>query len=71
MTQKTFERVRRIELELGVAPSHYEPGVAAGETTDAGSQPEAAGSAGTSAPGKGAAGEETTEEAKRREAVRL
>jgi hypothetical protein len=25
MTQKTFERVRRIELELGVAPSHYEP----------------------------------------------
>ena len=33
MTQKTFERVRRIELELGVAPSHYEPGVAAGEAT--------------------------------------
>jgi glycosyltransferase involved in cell wall biosynthesis len=28
MTQKTFERVRRIELELGVAPSHYEPGAA-------------------------------------------
>jgi glycosyltransferase involved in cell wall biosynthesis len=26
MTQKTFERVRRIELELGVAPSHYERG---------------------------------------------
>jgi glycosyltransferase involved in cell wall biosynthesis len=26
MTQKTFERVRRIELELGVKPSHYEPG---------------------------------------------
>ena len=26
MTQKTFERVRRIELELEVAPSHYEPG---------------------------------------------
>jgi glycosyltransferase involved in cell wall biosynthesis len=24
MTQKTFERVRRVELELGVAPSHYE-----------------------------------------------
>jgi hypothetical protein len=24
MTQKTFERVRRIELELKVAPSHYE-----------------------------------------------
>ena len=26
MTQKTFERVRRIELQLGVDPSHYEPG---------------------------------------------
>ena len=26
MTQKTFERVRRIELELGVKPSHYEEG---------------------------------------------
>jgi glycosyltransferase involved in cell wall biosynthesis len=26
MTQRTWERVRRIELELGVAPSHYEPG---------------------------------------------
>ncbi len=29
MTQKTFERVRRIELQLGVEPSHYEPGQAA------------------------------------------
>jgi glycosyltransferase involved in cell wall biosynthesis len=27
MTQKTFERVRRIELELKIAPSHYEPGL--------------------------------------------
>jgi glycosyltransferase involved in cell wall biosynthesis len=26
MTQKTFERVRRIELELKIPPSHYEPG---------------------------------------------
>jgi hypothetical protein len=26
MTQRTLERVRRIELELGVKPSHYEPG---------------------------------------------
>jgi hypothetical protein len=26
MIQRTFERVRRIELELGVGPSHYEPG---------------------------------------------
>jgi hypothetical protein len=24
MTQRTFERVRRIELQLGVEPSHYE-----------------------------------------------
>jgi glycosyltransferase involved in cell wall biosynthesis len=28
MTQKTFERVRRIELKLGIEPSHYEPGAA-------------------------------------------
>ncbi|MEA2264767.1 MAG: hypothetical protein QOE27_350, partial [Solirubrobacteraceae bacterium] len=26
MTQRTFERIRRIELKIGVAPSHYEPG---------------------------------------------
>jgi glycosyltransferase involved in cell wall biosynthesis len=26
MLQRTFERVRRMELEMGVAPSHYEPG---------------------------------------------
>jgi glycosyltransferase involved in cell wall biosynthesis len=26
MTQRTFERVRRIELKLGVEPSHYEAG---------------------------------------------
>ena len=25
LSQRTFERVRRIELQLGVAPSHYEP----------------------------------------------
>lgn len=35
MTQKTFERVRRIELRLGVEPSHYEanpaPGIRAGD----------------------------------------
>ncbi len=29
MAQRTFERVRRIELQLGVAPSHYEPGATA------------------------------------------
>ena len=31
ITQRTFERVRRIELQLGVAPSHYEPGDNAGD----------------------------------------
>ena len=25
IAQRTFERVRRLELEAGVAPSHYEP----------------------------------------------
>jgi hypothetical protein len=28
MQQRTFERVRRIELQLGIPPSHYEPGEA-------------------------------------------
>jgi hypothetical protein len=38
MIQRTFERVRRIELQLGVAPSHYEPGEGGEErrTTGAG-----------------------------------
>jgi glycosyltransferase involved in cell wall biosynthesis len=26
MTQRVFERVRRIELQVGIEPSHYEPG---------------------------------------------
>jgi glycosyltransferase involved in cell wall biosynthesis len=30
ISQRTFERVRRIELELGIEPSHYEPGWTAG-----------------------------------------
>jgi glycosyltransferase involved in cell wall biosynthesis len=29
ISQRTFERVRRIELQLGVEPSHYEPGAPA------------------------------------------
>jgi glycosyltransferase involved in cell wall biosynthesis len=29
MLQRIFERVRRVELELGVPPSHYEPGAGA------------------------------------------
>src|SRR5437764_6825814 len=28
LSQRTFERVRRIELQLGVEPSHYEQGAA-------------------------------------------
>jgi glycosyltransferase involved in cell wall biosynthesis len=34
MTQKVFERVRRVELKLGVEPSHYEQGTGAGEPED-------------------------------------
>ena len=30
ISQRTFERVRRIELQLGIEPSHYEPGVTPG-----------------------------------------
>jgi glycosyltransferase involved in cell wall biosynthesis len=36
LLQRTFERVRRIELQLGVAPSHYEPGPPAPPGTDKG-----------------------------------
>jgi glycosyltransferase involved in cell wall biosynthesis len=32
LSQRTFERVRRIELQLGVGPSHYEPGAPARDT---------------------------------------
>jgi glycosyltransferase involved in cell wall biosynthesis len=39
MTQKTFERVRRIELRLGVEPSHYE----AGQSSDRAHAPAAPG----------------------------
>ena len=31
MLQRVFERVRRVELELGVEPSHYEPGTPTAE----------------------------------------
>jgi hypothetical protein len=34
--------VRRIELQLGVAPSHYEPGDAGPSTRPAGEAPKAA-----------------------------
>ena len=44
MAQRTFERVRRIELQLGVAPSHYEPGDAGGRAATTGAH---AGKSGT------------------------
>jgi glycosyltransferase involved in cell wall biosynthesis len=34
MTQKVFERVRRVELKIGVEPSHYEAGTGTGEPED-------------------------------------
>ncbi len=34
LLQRTFERVRRIELQLGVEPSHYEPGAEQPTSTD-------------------------------------
>jgi hypothetical protein len=46
MTQRVFERVRRVELELGIEPSHYEPGRPAadaateGRSRPAGTEPE-------------------------------
>jgi glycosyltransferase involved in cell wall biosynthesis len=54
MTQKTFERVRRIELELGVAPSHYEPGArptGVPATTGAGAADATGGPGAADAPG--------------------
>jgi glycosyltransferase involved in cell wall biosynthesis len=35
LSQRTFERVRRIELQLGIEPSHYEPGAAVHEPATA------------------------------------
>jgi glycosyltransferase involved in cell wall biosynthesis len=70
MTQKTFERVRRIELELGVAPSHYEPGTPSGAPgqrppgDERSPQPPGTGGD-ANAPG------DDPEAAKRRQAVRL
>ena len=36
LQQRTLERVRRVELTLGVEPSHYEPGAAAGQRATTG-----------------------------------
>jgi hypothetical protein len=41
LSQRTFERVRRIELQLGIEPSHYEPGASkAGVTRPAPDAPD-------------------------------
>jgi glycosyltransferase involved in cell wall biosynthesis len=45
MSQRVFERVRRIELKLGVEPSHYEPGA-----TRTGQEPTTGANAGPSGP---------------------
>ena len=52
LSQRTFERVRRIELQLGVEPSHYEPGAPAGtETPGAGTKDPGPKDAGAKEPG--------------------
>ncbi|HTR73599.1 MAG TPA: glycosyltransferase family 2 protein [Solirubrobacteraceae bacterium] len=70
MTQRTYERVRRIELQLGVPPSHYEAnpaGQASGGTPGGPDEPGRLG--GTGAPGEtGSSGEA---EARAREAVEV
>ncbi len=68
MTQKTFERVRRIELQLGVAPSHYEPGQPADGAREPGEQ--AAGAA-AQKPGDGTGAPGEARDEPRQEAVRL
>ncbi len=59
MTQKTFERVRRIELQLGIEPSHYEADRAGVERgRDLGSVAGPAAGAGDVAPDDAARGAE-------------
>ena len=40
ISQRTFERVRRIELALGIEPSHYEPGQERGPHQPNGGEPD-------------------------------
>jgi glycosyltransferase involved in cell wall biosynthesis len=56
LQQRTLERVRRVELQLGVEPSHYEPG--APERADAGAEPTTGADAG---PATGKPDRETVE----------
>jgi glycosyltransferase involved in cell wall biosynthesis len=63
LQQRILERVRRVELELGVKPSHYEPGATgSGEEATTGARSGAA-------TGKAAAGEDPADPT--REAVQL
>ncbi|MGH3261420.1 MAG: glycosyltransferase family 2 protein, partial [Trebonia sp.] len=50
LSQRTFERVRRIELQLGIAPSHYRPAPTA-EGAPASGQPGTPGSGEPPSPG--------------------
>jgi glycosyltransferase involved in cell wall biosynthesis len=71
MTQRTYERVRRIELELGVRPSHYEPGASAGSgASTVADRRAAAGAAPSGGEGPGSAGAGAPEQ-EPGEAVRL
>ncbi|HEX4467007.1 MAG TPA: glycosyltransferase family 2 protein [Solirubrobacteraceae bacterium] len=63
MTQRTFERVRRIELQLGVEPSHYERASDARAGEHAATTPTRAGAAGASAEGERRAGAEAPQDA--------
>ncbi len=72
MTQRTFERVRRIELQLGVAPSHYERGAgahpldaiaSASDATDPGARESDATDPGSHAPVDGIAARRREDEA--------
>jgi glycosyltransferase involved in cell wall biosynthesis len=51
LQQRTLERVRRVELQLGVEPSHYEPGAGADRPATTGA--DAAPATGKPAPGSG------------------
>ena len=68
MTQRTFERVRRIELQLGVAPSHYEANDDSCIQASASEAPAEAAATPDDAPTDGPTREGPTQE---REAVRL
>jgi len=58
MTQRTFERVRRIELQLGIEPSHYEPGQPATAGTPESGRPRVAPAAAPGGEGRPKEGQE-------------